>query len=309
MRILVLLVLVLSPVSVQADILHLRSGIRHHGTLIQQTDSEVIFRIERPGASLVEHFPAKYVTRIEFEDAAAAAEPDSSSATKAPAETLPDYEQMLREAYELLDDQDLPAALRALQYLVNAAPDDVLTTLDVHARQYRGVSLASLAAGTRMRVALSGGGLKPLDLKTPTRYEAAALGEELAEFYEHILAGRYDSRPLSDWAADPAAYDRLRFDARRLAADARLAAAAVGARVRWDPTVQANVKARRELVELRDSLTVLVAHVHALPGFTSLGRDDFDADDPTLIAAERLAQEQAAAATQPATDIDEQPDQ
>ena len=309
MRILVLLTLVLSPVSVQADILHLRGGVCHHGTLIQQTETEVIFRIERDGGSVIDRFPLKYVERIELE-ASPPPVAKNEPAAQQPAEidTPPDYEQMLREAYELIDDQDLPAALRALQRIVRNAPGDMLETLDAQAQTHRGATLAALLARTRMQVALCNDGPPLFDLKTPTRYEAGALGEQLETFYSHILATRYDGRSLSDWMADPAAYDTLRVDARRLATDARLAAAALGARVRWDPALKDDTRTRQSLVALRAELTELIAHVQELPGFTSLGRDEFDEDDPTLIAVERLAREQAAAATQPAAASENEPE-
>ena len=251
---------------------------------------------------MVERFSRKRVVRIELGEGAFPVAGQRAAAMRSDGSAGPDFEQMLREAYELIDDGDLTAARRALQRVVQGAPDDVLKLLDTHSRTQRGASLADLVAQTRMQAALARGGTTPLDLKTPTRYESAALGQRLEQLYTRILAAQYDGRTLEAWAAEWDSYDTLRPDARRLAVDARLAAAAIGARVRYDPALADDPDARRALAALHSDLVQLIAHVRALPGFTSFGRDELDSDDPTLRAAQRLAQQ--ALTTQPAADAE-----
>jgi hypothetical protein len=209
--------------------------------------------------------------------------------------STPDFEQMLREAYELADDGDVPAALRALRRIVTRAPDNVLDQLDSDVRAARGYRLDELMAGLRIRAALDPPRGQLFELKFATRYEAGALGRQLEPLYRHLLDKVYLGRTLEVWVAHRDEYSELQPDARRMVTDARLAAAMIGARVRFDPRLKIDIAERRRLVALRADLARLVAKVSALPGFTSLDRDADERDDPTLVEARRLAAEQAAA--------------
>src|SRR5438874_2303425 len=121
----------------RADILHLRSGVRHYGTIVSQTEREVVFRVWlAEGSTAVQTFRMADVAKVEHCEidrppmsapAPAAIEPDTGSSAHE------DFEQMLREAFELLDDGDTAAALRALQRIVIRAPEADLPALSEQA--------------------------------------------------------------------------------------------------------------------------------------------------------------------------------
>ncbi len=300
MRSIVCLLVLFTSLGVQGDILHLRDGSRHYGTLIQQTKNEIVFRIVlADGASAVRRFPASLVKRVE-RTTAQRPEPVPAEGDQPPREAVGvDFEQMLREAYELVDDGDLPAALRAFQRIVSHAPADVLQQLDRHARAARGRALDDFLAETRIRAALDGRRGRLFDFKLATRFEADALGKRLEQLQARLLSTAYRGRTIETWAHQGDEYTELWPDARRMIGDTRLAAAVLGARLRFDPRLKEDRGERRRLVTLRADLARFTAKVSAMPGFTALGADDSDEDDPTLREARRLAAEQAAA-SQPA---------
>ena len=262
----VCLAVLLTPLAVQADILHLRDGSRHC-----QSGAKPFQRATSAASDL-------RVRRFDARNAGAV-----------------DFEQMLREACELVDDGDLPAALRALQRVVTRAPPEVLQDLDGHVRAARGSALDDLIAGIRIRAALDPPRGQLFELKFATRYEAGALGRQLEPLYRRLLDTTYHGRTIEVWAGKRDEYAELQPDARRMVSDARLAAAMIGARVRFDPKLKIDVAERRRLVALRADLARFIAKVSALPGFTSLDSGTGDQDDPTLAEARRLAAEQAAA--------------
>jgi hypothetical protein len=302
MRLTVVLTILWASLNVQADILHLRDGSRHHGTLLKQTKTEIVFRIAlADGASAVRTFPAARVLRVER---TAFARPDSARARRdepEPATSTPDYSQMLREAYELVDDGDLLAGLRALQRVVTGAPGSVLRHLDRQVKDARGIGLDEFIASTRIRAALEGGRGRLFDLKPPTRYETRALAQQLARLRFHLVKTRYHGRFLESWARNRDDYTELHPDARHMVADVRLAAAVISARLRYTTHVELSCMDRGELASLRDDLMRFAAKVSAMPGFTGLGIDDTDENDPTLREARRLVAEQAAT-TRPANE-------
>ena len=99
----------------QADILHLRDGTRYQGELIHQTASEVEFRIRLGGGSstVVRRFPLNRVKTIEKRPLGDEPTPTRAAIPPQPVPAdEPDVAQMLREAFELLDDAEHAAALR-----------------------------------------------------------------------------------------------------------------------------------------------------------------------------------------------------
>ena len=217
MRLIASLTILLTSLSVQADILHLRDGSRHCGTLIKQTNSEIVFRIIlADGASAVRRFQLSRVLRLERGGATDAILSDTDGQGPRREVTREDLAQMLREACELVDDGDLPAALRALQRMVAGASDEVLKDLDRRARAARGRALAEFMAAVRIRSALEGGQGQLFDLRRATRYEARALGVQLAQLQARLLGTRFYGRTLETWAGRRDEYTELRPDARWL---------------------------------------------------------------------------------------------
>lgn len=295
MRLMVCFAVLFAALTAQVDILRLRDGSRYSGTLVERTENEIVFRTElADGASAVRLFPAGQVERVERSSSDQPGPAPTNASQSQPATAGPDFEQMLREAYELIDDEDLHAALRALRRVVTRAPDDVLEDLERHVRAERGSALDEFMATIRLRAAL-GAPSGRFDLKFATRYEAAALGRQLEPLQQRLLSTTYHGKTIAHWAGLRDEYTELQPDAPRMVGDARLAAAVIGARVRFDPRLKSDIAERRRLAVLRADLARLVAKISALPGYTSLGSDGTDRDDPTLVEARRLVAEQAAA--------------
>jgi len=179
-----------------------------------------------------------------------------------------DQEQILREAFELLDDGAPAAALRALQMAVLDAPPDVLPRLEVLCRAARGAALDEVLAATRVRVADLADRGRTFRIDHATPYERAALGRILADDLNARLATRYDDRAVIDWAAAPRDYTELRPDTRQLVGDAARAAALISARLRFDPALRDDKGARVNLIETRQNVGRLAAHCLALRGYT-----------------------------------------
>lgn len=288
-----------------ADILHLRDGSRYYGSLVRQDATACVFRVSYgENASAVRTFPASRVARVERSARTTPPEAPTSAAQDA---TAPDFTQMLREAFELADDDDPAAALAALRRVVRA-PQELMPALDRLTRSTRGVALDAWMAGLRMRLALASGKPSLKLLRTPTPFEAVALGEQLRALETQLLNHRYGARDLYAWARHHDEYQELRPDAREMVDSARLAAGLLGVRLRVDPALRDDRGTRATLVSLRSDLVRLGARVRSMPGYTSLG---FAADlaDPTAETARRLAEEAqraAAAALDPnAATLDE----
>jgi hypothetical protein len=301
MRLFVALAVLLACPTARADILHLRdrfchcsSGANPLGRVTSAT-SDVRVRCVDAGSAAAPDAQVQYCGFAPGCRGMPSSQTENDGVATVEQSSTPDFEQMLREAYELADDGDVPAALRALRRIVTRAPDNVLDQLDSDVRAARGYRLDELMAGLRIRAALDPPRGQLFELKFATRYEAGALGRQLEPLYRHLLDKVYLGRTLEVWVAHRDEYSELQPDARRMVTDARLAAAMIGARVRFDPRLKIDIAERRRLVALRADLARLVAKVSALPGFTSLDRDADERDDPTLVEARRLAAEQAAA--------------
>ncbi len=292
-----LVLLILLAIPLQADILTLRDGRRYHGQVIWEGKREIVFRIVvGPGSSVVRRFPLARVKQIERTARPPASHPTASGDKNQPPST--DFEQMLREAYELIDDGDPAAGLRALRRIVTRAPAGALSAIERRVPQDRGVSLAQLMATLRLRVALRERGGRLLNVRYVTDYEAGALGRLLERIHNTRLKRVYDGRTLAQWSRAPDDYAALAPDARQLEYDARLAAAAIGVRLRYDPRLKTDRDERRRLLDLRARLGQLAARIATLPGFTSLGVDEAALPDAMRDFVRELAE--ASATSQPA---------
>ncbi|RMF82231.1 MAG: hypothetical protein D6744_06210 [Planctomycetota bacterium] len=296
----IILAISLAPAG-RADTLHLRDGTRYSGRLIRETDEAVLFRIELDGgaAAIMRRFPRSHVARVvRTGEAEPPVEAPRAAPTSAGSRRI---EQMLREAFELEADGDLEAALRATQAAVLAARHDpeVLARLDRLSHSAYGRPLAALLADLRVRFALRGRGGRVFDLRSATAYESAALARRLESLIAERLSRTYAGRTLREWSDAPEAIESLTPDSPALVRDARIAAAAIQARLKFDRALRRERARRAELMSVRGALMKLAAHVAALPGFTALGAPA--GEDPTQAAAEAILR----AASQPSLETDE----
>lgn len=264
-----LMVLCATFTPVQADILHLRDGTRYQGELISQDDHEVVFRVLLgDGVSgVVRRFPAETVARISTEPLPPPPRDESDLDTTA----LPDwaYEQMVREAFELLDDGDPAAALRALQRAVRQVPKAELPQLETLCRTTRGLPLDELLARTRVLVAAEERDGQAFRIRFVTPYEQAAFGRLLTGYQMWLLNRTHAERTLTAWLAAPALDEITGLAARQLAADAGRTAAVCGARLSFDPGVRNDRNLRKALYDQRKELARLVSRLQSQPGFTA----------------------------------------
>lgn len=305
-----LIILIAAERRVYADTLQLIDGRTYRGTLVRRTETRLYFRVEfESGARIVRSFALSSIKSVTPDLPDGASQPTTPEPALPPAEANPETrrasaatEQILREAFELLDDGDSTAALRALQRVVTRADAAELRKLEEICRTSRGVNLDDLLSDARVRAALKDSA-DGFSLRFATPYEGTALGRRLEALQTERLTAIYDERRLTDWIAKPEAYDRLRPDAPRLVADARELAAIIAARLRFDARIDSGRDERARLAALRDSLTKLSTQVRDLEGFTNLSRRPADVADPTASEAERLRRETepAEAETQPAT--------
>jgi len=299
-----LLVMLIAALGARADILHLKNGDRHYGRLIRADEREVLFEVvSTDGRMRFEmRFGAASVVRVERSDQTAP--PTVRASQAAEAEPAEDYEQMLREAFELLDQADLSAALRAMQRVAGGAQEAVLARLDAFTRSTRDLPLPELVARTRYAEAMADGGGRVFKLGFVTPYEREAMARILAARQAAYLSKRHLGRSIAEWAADREAYTELHPAARNMVADARMAAGIIGERLRIDPILRENRIDRRDLVALRTSLTRFVAHVSSMGGFSALSATE-SPDDPAVAAARRLATQ--VPTSRPASDGSEPP--
>jgi hypothetical protein len=282
--------LLIAAVSVsQGDILHLRDGSRHYGRLVERGDERIRFRIVLADgvSSIVRDFDAAVVDRIE-PTGRIDAPPSAGEVDRSATQPRPDVEQMLREAFELIDDGEPAAALRATQRAVRHASDEEIDQLDAQCRAARAVSLAELMATLRIELAADGDD-DEFRLTYATELERDALGRLLEARQSRRLESRRDGRPVREWAEHPELYEELGAEARELAADASRAAALITARLDFDPRLTKDRAARVELLGQRRKLVRLAGHVMSMRGFTAPRASDPQRPDPAAEAAARLA--------------------
>ena len=176
--------------------------------------------------------------------------------------------QVLREAVLILRDDHPEDALLALQRLVTTASPAALRAAEAWCREHLHRDLAHWLARLRLEVALDPEAPRALKLTGVTRYEREALTGLLHALLEQRLAARHAGRSVEAWADEPDAELTLTPDAPALVRDARIAAAAIGALLRWDAGLRRDRARRQGLVELRRRLMRLVARIEALPGYT-----------------------------------------
>jgi hypothetical protein len=307
-RFAVLLWVVGAAAAAHGDILYLRDGSRYYGDLIQRTPSQVVFRVVTgSGSNMVRRFPAGEVAGLRETPVRVAPEtlkdqrPETTGGSN-------DFEQMLREAFELVDDRDLGSALLALQRVVRDASADVLVRLDRQTQAARGRPLADFVADVRIQRAVADSPRKLFDLRAPTRYESAALSMRLQAMIADVMGCRFGGRPLAEWIEHPTEYTRVGIEARAIVHQARLAGAMIGARLKLDRMRNESRAQRARMARTRGQLTRLAAHVSGLPGYTELPTTG-GTDDPTRAAArqilererKRAAQAQQAPASQSAS--------
>lgn len=296
------------------DILHLRDGTRYQGELIRQDDRLVVFRA-RVGESdsfIARSFPVSQVLKIEKgSELPIGKRPQAAKAAAAD----PRFEQMLREGFELLDDNDLAPALRAMQRAVMQAPPEQIDALDQLSRSVRHTPLAELLAQTRVQCAERDTRRKAFEIRNATPFELDVLGRLLEALQGDAMRETFAGRTLAAWAEGPDSYQALQPDAPIMVERVCRAAAILQCRLRFDPRLKTPGKARAALVRMRDQLSEFAAKVSAMRGFTSVERGDREMpeDDPTLAEAERILADEArraaeeAAATQPASQPADEP--
>ncbi len=298
----------------RADILHLHDGSRYTGRLISQNSERVVFRVVlSDGVSgLVRSFAADRVRRVERADLPVPRprkiQPQRTKERRPALEDREHFEQMLREAYELLDDGDRSAAVRALQRLVLRAPPQLRATLAEQCRKDRGVGLAELLAATRLQHAIATSRGRIPRIRFATDYEAAPLADLLIELEQSHLTRIVDGRSIDAWSDDPGSYDTLTEQTPALVHSARFAAAMMSIRMRLDPGIAADPESRQALHHRRVRLSRFVSAVRRLPGFTALRAENADTalNDP---AAEKWRELHAEwrTSTQPASQPTTQP--
>lgn len=274
MRLVILLAILTSAASGQADILHLRDGSRYYGELISQTQTAITFRVALTDgvSSAIRRFPAQQVERVERTGRRDAAprppQPAALSADDA------DRPQMLREAFELLADLDFAAAVRALETAVRGASVETLSELNAQCRAARGMPLDELLATARVYVATRAGRGRGFKLTRPSVYERPALARILARQLNILLARRYDQRTLREWAGEHSGMAVLRPDARRMVADLTRAAALANARLRYDSELRKDRVRTLQLTRLQHDLSRLAAQIYSRPGYFELNPED-----------------------------------
>lgn len=255
----------------------MKDGSRYYGLLIEEKADAVVFRVNTPsGVRVVREFASDRVARIERngQDTPVPAAPPSvvppPPAGDTPPLTAADYEQMYREACELLADGDAAAARRALQRLIGDAPRDVLARVDRQAHLDHQRSLAHMLAELRLREALAEARKRgTFRLRGVTRYEGAALGELLESEIEAILKREYDGRSIASWIEGEPRYATITSETHKMIADVRLATGMIAARLRHDPRLRGSRDQATRLVTLRTALARFAAGVMALKGYTA----------------------------------------
>lgn len=279
--------------SAGADILHLHDGERYYGDVISESREEIEFRVyaDAAGGGVVRRFPRSEVR--ELVRTAVSRPPEAADAGGDRLEAQ-DYEQMLREGLELLEDGATDAALAAFQRLASRAPPALVQRLSEQVRRDRGLQLDELMARARFDKAMAEAAKGRFRLRYVSPLESEAMARLLARKTAELLEQVRGGRSLRQWCDEPAAIAAATDDARLLVRDARLAAGMLHARLRFDRAVARPGKLRRELLAERERLARFAAVVSALPGFTA-GGAVAELDDPTLDAADELRRQAAEA--------------
>lgn len=279
----------------RADVLNLTDGTRYSGRLVRETADAVLFElVMSDGKSSVQRsFPRARVKSIELGPLASATTRPVENEDSSEKWSRRDAEQVLQEAFELLDADDTAAGLRALQRLVNRAAAEQLPVLSESCVRERKMPLDELLAQTRMRYALSQRTGQLFSLTGVTKFESKALARILAGKADAALQAEHGGRSVELWAQTPDEYNKLEPDALALVRDARLAGAFVGARLNVDEDLRKDLTERKRLRDLRENLGKLVVHVTSMHGYTGLGAGG-DEDDPTISEARNLATRPAA---------------
>lgn len=299
---LILWLILAGPVAGRGDTLVLLDGTRLEGELVSRDARRVFFRVQEsddePGP--VRQFPTASVLRVDRNDERIE-ELDAEPTTRPAALSPGQLRQILREAFELLEDKDRPAAMRALQKLVQRAEPETLATLEISCVREHGIGIAELLADLRLQEARRRAGDEPVQIRGATRYEAPALARLLEREYETLVNREVNGRSVKSWSREPQRYDKLTPTAHELVETARHAAALIGARLRFDHELRKQPQQRRALLDLRDDLARLAALVSALPGYTRPRRSTDEGTDPALQTLAQLRkQAEEAAASQPA---------
>lgn len=299
---LILWLIFAGPVLGRGDTLVLLDGTRLEGELVSRDARRVFFRVkeseDEPGR--VQQFPTAGVLRVDRDDDGID-EPDAEPSTRPTALSPSQLSQILREAFELLEDKDRPAAMRALQKLVQRAEPETLASLELSCVREHGIGIAELLADLRLQEARRRAGDEPVQIRGATRYEAPALARLLEREYETLVNRELNGRSVKSWSREPQRYDKLTPAAHDLVESARHAAALIGARLRFDYELRKQPQQRRALLDLRDDLARLAALVSALPGYTRPRRSTDESADPALETLAQLRkQAEEAAASQPA---------
>lgn len=293
----------------RGDILYLRDGSHYVGKLIAETKADYLFRVDSSGDEPAEirKFARDTVDRVEWGEAA---EIDSALSSEEPDEALPpaDYDQWLREAFELFDRGDPRAGLRVLSRLARVKDGETLKRLDAACRAAQKKPLDEFLALRRIELATSNPGAA-IKFAGVTEYESAALGRLLESRIDELLAHTFEGRALRQWTIKQGEITRATTESPALVRDARLAAGLLAARIKHDPRLRDDRETRASLNLLRDELARLAARVAALPGFnTDAARQPSAADyGPPYQSEPRDGRElygnpDRPAATQPARD-------
>jgi hypothetical protein len=276
MRFWAVILIAAATADLRADILHLRSGARHYGSIVSENAREVVFRVWlAEGSTAVRTFAAADVARVER---TAVDRPpfdtvdDDSAAPEEQSGARDDFEQMIREAFELLDDGDAPAALRALQRVVVRAPAAELERLSQQVRTARRVGLDELLAQTRIAAILKAG--NGLRVRYATAFEARALSAALERLQDEALGRTFSERSIVRWVRAVDDYKDLQPDTREMVEAARVAAGAIGGRLKYDGRLRVDRLERERLSTLRADLARFVAKVTAMKGYTAKFGDD-----------------------------------
>lgn len=273
-----------APRAARADILHLNDGTRHYGQLISQDTRTITFKITLAAGHgyAVKNFPAHRVARVEKGPPFAPPGQSSANDHRWADRADEDFEQMLREAFELIDDQDFAAARRALQRAVVRAPKQVLPALDLQTQATRGVSLPALLAYTRIRAALVEGEGRSLRFRYATPYERQELSNIADQLANRLLDHPFDGRPLRAWLQSEDNYDQLRPHTRHMVAAGRVAAGLLSIRLKYDEQLREVPTQRNALRDLRTKLSGFLVRVSDVPGFTPVPLDGTEFDPITL---------------------------
>lgn len=333
MRTAVLLVIVaLTGAAARADILHLRDGTRHSGTLISHTKDEIVFRvrIDAGGSTVVRRYAPADVARIERDQgepiaipAIASAPPADDSPPRAAGEPPPPddvearahdripegvsepdgsgaprasdaWNSVATAAFEALRRDDVARALRDFQRIALRGPREARALVEDRLKLERDADLAGTLAELRVRAALVHGRGRSLRIDFATELEKPALARLLEHRADELLNQRFGGHALRDWAHDPGAYERLTPDAQAMVAAARVAGGLLHARLRFDPRFRDDRAERLRLRRLADALARFAATVARMTGFTSLQ------EPPELPPTSAAARPPHAPATAPA---------